>query len=256
MLLILSPSKTQQFDVPVRPDYSLPIFTEQANQLVRLLQQFDQSNLAALMKMSDKLAELTWQRFQDYQLTSTPANSRQALFMFQGDQFNPMNVDSYSQEQLQHAQQHLRILSGLYGILRPLDLIQPYRLEMAARLAVGASKNLYGFWSEQVTHALNNALLSDPHPLLINIASAEYFKVIRKKELKTKILNLAFKQEKAGKTKTIAIYAKRARGAMADFVITNCITDPKNLQDFCEDGYCFRPDMSTADSEWVFVKKL
>ena len=256
MLLILSPSKTQQFDVPARPDNTLPIFTEQANQLVRLLQQFDQPRLAALMKMSDKLAELTWQRFQDYQPTSTPENSRQALFMFRGDQFNPMSVDSYSQKQLQHAQQHLRIVSGLYGILRPLDLIQPYRLEMAAKVAVGASENLYGFWSEQVTRALNTNLQTDPQPLLINMASAEYFKVIRKKELKAKILTLSFKQEKAGTVKTIAIYAKRARGAMADFVITNRITDPKDLQKFCKDGYCFRRDMSTDDSTWVFVKKL
>ncbi len=256
MLLILSPSKTQHFDVPVRSDCTLPIFTEQANQLVRLLKQFDRPQLATLMKMSYKLAELTWQRFQDYQPTSTPDNSRQALFMFQGDQFNPMDVNSYSQEQLQHAQQHLRILSGLYGILRPLDLIQPYRLEMATKLAVANARNLYHFWDDLITEALNDALQSDPQPLLINMASAEYFKVIRKKELQAKILTLSFKQEKAGTVKTIAIYAKRARGAMADFVIQNCIVKPKDLQAFCADGYCFRPDISTGNTEWVFVKKL
>lgn len=256
MLLILSPSKTQHLDVPVRPDCTQPIFAQQAHQLVRLLQQFDQPQLATLMKMSDTLAALTWQRFQNYQTTSTPANSRQALFMFQGDQFNPMAVDSYSPEQLQHAQQHLRILSGLYGILRPLDLMQPYRLEMATKLTVGDAPNLYSFWGGRITGALNTALQAAPQPLLINMASAEYFKVIQKKELQAKILTLSFKQEKADTVKTIAIYAKRARGAMADFVITNCITNPRDLQAFCEDGYSFRPDISTENTEWVFVKKL
>lgn len=256
MLLILSPSKTQRFDVSVSADYTLPVFTQQANQLVRRLQQLDRPQLAKLMKMSDKLAELTWQRFQDYQPTPTPENSRQALFMFRGDQFNPMAVDSYSRQQLLHAQQHLRILSGLYGCLRPLDLIQPYRLEMAAKVSVGTEKNLYSFWGEKITRDLNTALESDPQPPLINMASAEYFKVICKKELQANILTLSFKQEKAGTIKTIAIYAKRARGAMADFVITNRITAPSDLQSFCKDGYSFRPDISTIDSEWVFVKKL
>ena len=255
MLLIISPSKTQNFDVPIRGDYTLPLFLDQTKQLARLLKQLDQPQLAALMKMSDKLAALNYQQFQDFQLPFTPDNSRQALLMFGGDQFTPMAVDSYSDEQFAHGQQHLRILSGLYGMLRPLDLMQPYRLEMATRLAVGEAKNLYSFWGDIVTRKLNNKLSDDSHPALINLASAEYFKVIRRKELHADILTLSFKQEKEGKLKTIAIYAKRARGAIVDFVIQNRITRPIDLQGFNRDGYRFKSDLST-DNEWVFVRIL
>jgi len=183
MLLIISPSKTQESDVSIRGDYSQPLFIDKTEQLVRRLKQFDQLQLAALMKMSDKLAALNYQRFQDFQFPFTPDNSRQALLMFRGDQFNPMAVDGYSDEQLTHVQQHLRILSGLYGMLRPLDLMQPYRLEMATKLAVGEDENLYSFWGYPVTRELNRELRDDPQPVLINLASAEYFKVIRRKEL-------------------------------------------------------------------------
>ena len=255
MLLIISPSKTQEFAVPIHGDCTQPIFIEQTAQLVRKLKSFDQQQLATLMKMSDKLAAVNHQRFLDFQLPFTPENSRQALFMFQGDQFNPMDVAHYSGEQLVHAQRHLRILSGLYGILRPLDLMQPYRLEMAAKLAVDEAKNLYGFWGERITRAVNEQLAEDPVPVLLNLASAEYFKVIRKKELRANILTLSFKQEKEGCLKTIAIYAKRARGAMVDFVVKNRIVQPEQLQRFAVDGYDFKPDLS-ADNEWVFVRKL
>ena len=255
MLLIISPSKTQEFNVPIRGDYSQPLFIDKTEQLVRRLQQLDQVQLAKLMKMSDKLAALNHQRFKDFQFPFTPVNSRQALFMFRGDQFNPMNVDDYSSEQLSHARQHLRILSGLYGMLRPLDLMQPYRLEMATKLAVGEAGNLYSFWGDLVTSELNRELQDDPQPVLVNLASAEYFKVIRRKDLQADILTLSFQQEKEGKLKTIAIYAKRARGAMVDFVIQNGITRPADLQGFNRDGYCFRSDLST-DNQWVFVRML
>jgi cytoplasmic iron level regulating protein YaaA (DUF328/UPF0246 family) len=255
MLLIISPSKTQNFDFPIRGDYTLPLFLDQTKQLTRQLKQLAQPQLAALMKMSDKLAALSYQRFQDFQFPFRPTNSRQALLMFRGDQFDPMAVDSYSDEQFAHAQHHLRILSGLYGMLRPLDLMQPYRLEMATKLAVGEAKNLYSFWGDLVTRKLNNKLSEDSQPVLINLASAEYFKVIRRKELHADILTLSFKQEKEGKLKTIAIYAKRARGAIVDFVIRNRITRPIDLQGFNRDGYRFKSDLST-DNEWVFVRIL
>lgn len=255
MLLVISPSKTQEFDVPVHGPYTLPLFLEQASRLARQLKQFDQSQLAQLMKMSDKLAAINFQRFQEFRLPFVPDNSRQALFMFRGDQFSPMAVDSYSEQQLTYAQQHLRILSGLYGMLRPLDLMQPYRLEMATKLAVGEVGNLYSFWSETITRELKKELQAQQQPVLINLASAEYFKVIRKNELQADILTIAFKQKKAGKLKTIAIYAKRARGAMVNFVIKNSISSPMDLQGFSWDGYRFNPDLSTG-IEWVFVKKL
>ena len=255
MLLIISPSKTQKFDVSVHGDYSQPIFIDKTKQLVRQLRQLDQLQLAAVMKMSNKLALLNHQRFQNFQFPFTPDNSRQALLMFRGDQFNPMAVDTYLDKQFAHAQQHLRILSGLYGMLRPLDLMQPYRLEMATKLPVGKEQNLYSFWGDLVTRELNRELQGDPQPVLVNLASAEYFKVIRKKDLQADILTLSFKQEKEGKLKSIAIYAKRARGAMVDFFIRNRITRPVDLQDFNRDGYRFKPDLST-DNEWLFVQML
>jgi cytoplasmic iron level regulating protein YaaA (DUF328/UPF0246 family) len=253
MHYIISPSKTQQFDIPIHGSCSQPLFPEQTGQLVHRLQQFNQEQLAVLMKMSDKLAAINHGRYQRFQFPFTPENSRQALFMFQGDQFAPMAVDSYSQEQLDYGQQHLRILSGLYGMLRPLDLIQPYRLEMAVKLAVGENKNLYSFWGELVTARLNKEFANDPEPLLVNLASAEYFKVIRKKELQAAILTLFFKEEKAGKLKTVAIYAKRARGAMLKYIIQNQISRPEELQGFTEDGYCFARDLS-KEFEWVFIR--
>jgi len=253
MLLVISPSKTQNPDVAVRGDYSLPLFIEQAGQLVAQLKQFDQRQLAELMKMSSRLAAVNFQRFQEFELPFTPENSRQALFMFQGDQFNAMDVEGYSKQQLAHGQLHLRILSGLYGMLRPLDLMQPYRLEMAARITVGEAQNLYSFWRETITREINRELETDPYPLLINLASAEYFKVIDKKELQADVLTCSFKQEKEGRLQTIAIYAKRARGAMVDFVIRNGLTDPKDLQAFTVNGYRFKPELST-DNEWLFVQ--
>jgi len=255
MLLIISPSKTQEFDVPIRGDFTQPLFLKQAEQLARQLKILDQPQLAALMKMSDKLAAVNYQRFQQFKLPFTIENSRQALFMFQGDQFSPMDVDGYSEQQLAHGQQHLRILSGLYGVLRPLDLMQPYRLEMATRLTVGEAKNLYGFWRKVITEEINRRLQADPSPLLINLASAEYFKVIDKKELQADVLTMTFKQEKAGKLKSIAIYAKRARGAMVDFVMQNFISTPIDLQAFDRDGYQFNSNLST-ENEWFFVRSL
>jgi cytoplasmic iron level regulating protein YaaA (DUF328/UPF0246 family) len=255
MIFVISPSKTQTLDVSIHDLYTHPVFSRQAGQLVEQLQQLDQAELGTLMKMSDKLAAVNYQRFRNFQLPFNSRNSRQALFMFQGDQFNPMDVERYSKEQLVHAQEHLRILSGLYGILRPLDLMQPYRLEMAVKLAVGGAKNLYGFWGERITRAVNEELLKDPFPVLVNLASAEYFKVIRKKEMQADILTLSFKQKKDGRLKTIAIYAKRARGAMVDFIVKNKIINPEELKGFATDGYAFKPDLS-AGNNWIFVRKL
>ncbi len=253
MQYIISPSKTQQFTVPIHSS-SQPFFADQTKQLVRQLQQLDQAGLTTLMKMSDKLAAVNFSRYQQFQFPFSPENSCQALFMFRGDQFNPMQVDNYTAAELDYAQQHLRILSGLYGILRPLDLVQPYRLEMAIKLAVGEHKNLYSFWGTLVTGQLNRDLAADPEPLLVNLASAEYFKVIRKKDLQAAILTLAFKQEKASKLKTIAIYAKRARGAMLDFIIRNQVSRPEELQEFRADGYVFAADLS-GEFEWVFIRR-
>jgi cytoplasmic iron level regulating protein YaaA (DUF328/UPF0246 family) len=255
MLCIISPSKTQDPDVALRGEPTMPLFIDRTEQLVARLRQYDRPALAGLMKMSDKLAAINSTRFQSFQFPHTPDNSRQALFMFQGDQFRPMDRGNYTTAQLDHARQHLAILSGLYGMLRPLDLMQPHRLEMAVKMGVNGAGNLYEFWSSPVTGAINKHLQGDPFPVLVNLASAEYFRVVRKKELQADILTLSFKQEKAGTLKTIAIYAKRARGALVDYMITNRIADPAELRKFDRDGYEFSPDLS-SEREWVFVRSL
>lgn len=255
MLLLISPSKTQTMDVELTGPFTYPLFAKQVEQLVKMLRCYPEPELAKLMRMSAKLAQVNVQRYKDFQFPHTPDNSRQALCMYLGDQFQPMKVQQYTPEQLEHGQQHLAILSGLYGILRPLDLMQPYRLEMATKLAVAGRKNLYDFWGTSVTCEINNRLESDPHPLLVNLASAEYFKVICKKELKFPVLTLSFKQNKGCKLKTIAIYAKRARGAMVNFMITHKISLPEELKKFTTGGYSFSAEQSTAN-EWVFVCSL
>ena len=253
MLLVISPSKTQTTTVPVRGKYSSPLFAEQAEQLVTLLRKLTEDELATLMKMSKKLAQINYQRFQQFQFPFTPDNSYQALFTFEGDQFQPMDVQSYDEDQLGHAHEHLAVLSGLYGMIRPLDLMQPYRLEMATKLSIGSAVNLYQFWGEIITEQINSSLQNDPYPLLVNLASAEYFKVIQKKTLQVPILTLSFKQYKDGQLKTIAIYAKRARGAMVNFMISEKISDPVDLKGFSADGYSYASDLST-DNEWVFTR--
>ncbi len=253
MFLVISPSKTQTTAVPVRGTFSYPLFVEQAEELVSLLRNLTEGELAILMKMSKKLAQINYQRFQQIQFPFTPDNSCQALFMFEGDQFQPMEVQGYDKAQLDHAQNHLAILSGLYGMIRPLDLMQPYRLEMATKLSVGSAGNLYQFWGESIAEQINNYLKNDPCPLLVNLASAEYFKVIQKKALQVPVLTLSFKQIKDGKLKTIAIYAKRARGAMVNFMISEKISNPADLKAFSVDGYSYASDLST-DNEWVFTR--
>ncbi len=255
MLFIISPSKTQQIEVPLHGNYSQPLFPEQTCALVQYIKALDEVQLASLLKTSEKLTALNYQRYQQFQTPFTPKNSRQALCMFQGDQFNPLAVEEYSEQQLSHAQHHLRILSGLYGMLRPLDLMQLYRLEMATRLEISGAKTLYQFWGERVTAQLKRELDQDSVPVLINLASVEYFKVIHQKELQHDVLTISFKQKKAGKVKTIAIYAKRARGEMVDFVIQNGLTRPDELRDFNREGYAFDAETST-DNNWLFVKEL
>ena len=254
MLLFISPAKTQHPDPRIAEGgkYTQPLFPEQIRQLVEYLKPLNQDQLRKLMKISKPLAEATFQKYQDFQFPFTPGNSGRSLFMFRGDQFKSMAVDDYSPEQLDHCQHHLRILSGLFGMLRPLDLMQPYRLEMAAGISVDKTKKLYEFWSEAVTREINKELSSHQYPLVVNMASAEYFKVISKKQLQARLLTLSFKQIHKGKLKTIAIYAKRARGAMVDFVMKNHISLPEDMQQFDRDGYAYDADLS-SDQEWVFV---
>jgi cytoplasmic iron level regulating protein YaaA (DUF328/UPF0246 family) len=220
---------------------------------VNILAGLTMDELADLMKISSKLAALTHQRYQAFTFPFTPENSGPALLVFQGDQFSSLAVDRYGQEDFLFAQDHLRILSGLYGVLRPLDLMQPYRLEMATKLATSRATTLYAFWNGVITDHLNTALAVRKTRVLVNLASDEYFKAVHLKNLHYPVLKISFKEIKNGKARVIAIHAKRARGMMVDFVIRHHVSDLESLKKFSRAGYRYSPEFST-EKEWVFSR--
>jgi cytoplasmic iron level regulating protein YaaA (DUF328/UPF0246 family) len=249
MLAVISPSKTQDFE-PAQID----VFTqtrqiEQSQVLVDLLKGKTQDDIASLMSISDKLSKLNFDRFQTFSTPFTLSNAKQALLAFKGDVYNGIDASSLSLDDFEFAQGHLRMLSGLYGVIRPLDLIQPYRLEMGTKLKNSQGKNLYEFWGDQISQVLN----VDESEVIINLASNEYFKGIDKKSINAKIINIAFKELKNDTYKIIGIYAKRARGLMVNYMIKNRLTEPELLKDFNVEGYQFRQDMSD-DLTWVFTR--
>ena len=201
------------------------------------------------MSLSDKLSKLNFDRFQAFKTSFSLDNSKQALLAFKGDVYNGINASSFSLQDLDFAQQNVRMLSGLYGVLRPLDLIQPYRLEMGTRLSNAQGNNLYDFWGSDISKILNE----DEKKLIVNLASNEYFKAIDKKILKAQILDIVFKEKKKDTYKVIGIYAKRARGLMINYIIRNRLTDAEALKDFSDEGYRFDNDLS-SESSWVFLR--
>lgn len=253
MLMVISPAKTLDYSVSNYPHFTTPAALAQSQALVGQLSTYDAPKLSALMKISDKLAALNYQRYQDFQTPFTPDNAKQALLVFKGDVYKGIQVEKYDDDDLAFAQKHLRILSGLYGILRPLDLMQPYRLEMGTKLATDKGKNLYEFWGDQISTLLNDDLAEEAEPCLVNLASNEYFKSVNKKALKAKILNIAFKENKNGTYKVIGIHAKRARGLMVDFVIRERVQNVEQLKAFDTEGYTYREEHSKPDT-WVFCR--
>ncbi len=253
MILIISPSKTQDFSPSVLTQHTQARQLQQSQNLINTLVTLTPEELSSLMKISDKLSQLNWQRYQDFELPFNLSNAKQALLAFKGDVYSGIEAENYTDEDFAFAQQNLRLLSGLYGVLRPLDLVQPYRLEMGTRLKNSRGKNLYEFWGTQITDLLNQDLATEKQPLLVNLASNEYFKSIQAKQLNAKIITLSFKENKNGIYKIVAIHAKRARGFMANFVIKNRITDAEELKGFNQAGYVFNPSLST-ELEWVFSR--
>ncbi len=254
MLLILAPSKTQKY---IERDFSLytqPILLGKILLLADRLKTLDKTELAQLMKISEKLTNETYQRIHSFQPPLSIENSRQAIFTFQGDAYSQMNPKEYSEEELLYTQDHLHILSGLYGILRPLDLMFPYRLEMGLKLVTPEAKNLYHYWGDSPTDVINSSLAKTNSRRLINLASTEYVKVVNREKLQGEIVTIIFRQEKNGFYKTIPIYAKKARGLMTHFAIVNQIAKAEDLKSFNLDGYSYREDESTGDI-WVFKKK-
>ncbi len=254
MLLIISPSKTQQLNGRTIEEWTQPQFISQVRELAEILAGMADDELASLMKISPRLAESTYARYQKMSFPFTRENSRQSLLVFHGAQYDSITTEQYDQEDFSFAQGHLRILSGLYGVLRPLDLIQPYRLEMATRLTTDRGTTLYDFWGELIAENINGLLACDKKPVLVNLASDEYFKAVRAVNLDYPVLRIVFKEIKNGKAGVIAVYAKRARGMMVDYVIRQRITEPELLKKFNRKGYRYTEELSTA-REWVFARR-
>lgn len=255
MLMIISPAKSLDFDTPASTEVaSQPDFLAQSQRLIQRLRELAPADIAELMSISDKLAMLNYERFQHWQPPFSLDNAKQALLAFTGDVYTGINAPQFAAADLAYAQQHLRILSGLYGLLRPLDLIQPYRLEMGTRLASDSGANLYQFWGSLLTEALNRELAASAEPVLLNLASNEYYKVLQPKAVKAEIITPVFKDWKAGKYKIVSFYAKKARGMMAAYVIRNRIEDVEQLKQFDAEGYAYQPAMSGA-GELVFCRR-
>jgi cytoplasmic iron level regulating protein YaaA (DUF328/UPF0246 family) len=255
MIIVISPAKALDFKTKANTAlYSDIAFGDEAAQLVEEMRKLSPGELGELMKISPNLSELNFTRFHEWQLPFNPKNAKQALLAFNGEVFNGIQAKTLTDEGLEFAQNHLRILSGLYGVLRPLDLIQAYRLEMGTKKSFGLNKNLYEFWSEKVTANLNEELEKQEQSVLINLASNEYFKAIDKKKLNAEVITPQFKQSKDGSYKMIAIFAKKARGLMTRFIIDNDITNPEELKAFDVDGYFFNNELSKGNN-WVFTRQ-
>ena len=254
MLITLSPSKGQDFDTPTPSDiYSVPDQLKDSQILINKAKKLDIKDVGALMGVSENISILNVERFNTWQLPFTPENAKPALFAFKGDVYSGIQKEKYSDEDLNYAQDHLRILSGLYGALRPMDLIQPYRLEMKTKLKNPRGDNLYQFWDERITDKLNETLDIQKEKVLVNLASNEYFKSVKPKKLDGRLLNISFKETKDGKTRVIAIFAKRARGMMTDFILRNRIESSEDIKDFGAGGYRFSDQQST-ENNWVFER--
>ncbi|WP_334190471.1 peroxide stress protein YaaA [Noviherbaspirillum sp.] len=257
MLIVLSPAKTLDFETPPVTDlHTRPDFIEHSAQLIDILKTKAPAEIASLMGISDALAALNAERFAAWSKRRfTTASAKQAMFAFNGDVYDGLNAKSLTARQIDYAQSHLRILSGLYGVLRPLDLMQPYRLEMGTRLENPRGKDLYAFWGELVTAALNAELSRQSSTILVNLASDEYFKSVKPKLLHARIVTPVFEDWKNGRYKIISFFAKRARGLMARYAIAKGLRQVEKLKGFDSDGYAFDAAASTDDM-WVFRRRL
>ncbi|BBM81949.1 peroxide stress protein YaaA [Candidatus Uabimicrobium amorphum] len=254
MLYVISPSKTLDFETPVKiKKHSQILFADDAQKLVNKLQKLSQKKLGEFMNISTKLAELNYERYQDWEPQFTVKNARQAMYAFKGDVYAGLNAQDFSGHDANFAQKHLRILSGLYGVLRPLDLIRPYRLEMGRELKVGRSKNLYNFWQKKIAEVLKDDLQELKGKTLVNLASNEYFSAVDTKKLDCEIITPVFKDLKNGKYKMISFFAKKARGLMAHYAIKNRIKNIEDLKSFDSEGYYFSPQMSDK-KQLVFLR--
>lgn len=254
MLTVISPAKTLDYETPATTRQATqPAFLSRASELVEDARRLTPGDIQSLMGVSESIANLNHERFMNWHPEFTPQNAKQALLAFKGDVYTGLAAETLDAKGLKFAQKHLRILSGLYGLLRPLDLMQPYRLEMGLRFNNRAGKNLYEFWGNDISDAVQADLKKSGSPLLINLASNEYFKSVNAKTLDVEIITPVFKDLKQGKYKMISFFAKKARGLMARFIIDHQLNDPEGLKEFDAEGYYFSKTLSTA-SELVFLR--
>jgi uncharacterized protein len=252
MIIVLSPAKSLDYKTPSTvADYTQPEFLDQSQRLIDHLRTLSPVEIGQLMSISDQLAVLNATRYAEWSRPFSPDDAKQAVLAFNGHVYDGLDAGSLSSAELQFAQDHLRVLSGLYGLLRPLDLMQPYRLEMGTRLANPRGKDLYAFWGERITDTLNESLLASKAKALVNLASEEYFKSVKPQKLVVPVIQPVFEDWSSGKFKVVSLYAKRARGMMARYAITRKLIDPEELQAFSSAGYAYTPSASSATS-WVF----
>jgi len=252
MKLVISPAKSLDFETPLpTQNFTQPQFLKQSETLNKLLRKKSAKDISTLMKVSDNIGQLNYDRFQNWELPFTPNNARQAIYAFSGDVYRGFDAYSLETSKLDALDGTVRILSGLYGVLKPLDLVQAYRLEMGTKLPIGKNKNLYEFWKKDITAQLNEELADDE--VFVNLASNEYFKAIDIKALKVPVINVAFKEFKGDKYKIVAIYAKLARGLMARYIVDNDCKTVEDLKDFRIDNYGFSEELS-SETELVFTR--
>lgn len=255
MIVLLSPAKKLEFNNPNAPETATqPVFLEQSEKLINKLSRLSRKKIAALMSLSANLAELNYNRYQNWSLPFTKENALQAIYAFRGDVYIGFDADSMTEENRKYAQEHVRILSGLHGVLKPLDLIQPHRLEMGTKLPIARKKNLYEYWKKNTAQFLKEDLAQDGSNVIVNLASHEYFKSVDTKALKgARIVTCSFKENKEGALKTIMIFAKQARGSMARFIVDEQIENPEELKGFNRDGYSYYAAESDEDN-FCFVR--
>ena len=254
MLIVISPAKKLDYSSPVTAkNHSQPALLDHSAELLQGLKKLSPQDVCALMGLSDNLGALNYERFQAWDRPFTEDNAKPAVLAFKGDVYKGLDADSMTEKQLEWAQGHLRILSGLYGLLRPMDLMQPYRLEMGTKFANQRGKDLYQFWGNIITDEINSLLSNAKSPVLLNLASNEYFKSVQQKNIAGRIVTPVFMDKKGDKYKIISFYAKKARGLMTAFIIKNKITAVDGIKKFNVDGYRFNSAMTDGDS-WVFTR--
>ncbi len=255
MLIVVSPAKTLDFETPAKTKvFTLPDYLNDSQELINRLRRFSSLDISELMKVSTKIAELNFDRYEAWTKRFTEKNAKQAALAFKGDVYTGLDAESFNANDFKFAQKHFRILSGLYGLLRPLDLMKAYRLEMGTKLKTDRGNNLYEFWGSTITDGLNSQLKKTKSHHLINLASNEYFKSVKAKELNAEIVTPEFKEFKNGDYKMIGIFAKKARGMLSRYIIKHRLSDVNDIKSFKEDGYSLNKKLS-SENKMVFTRK-